>query len=183
MTRERTPAHLSGTGFIALPDEAVVRLEEDLLSLIEECKARCGLVLDRTGLILAAAGDFHPISPQIMGATAAGVIAALNTMVARAQSPEVSVRFFGSELEKIHFFLLGDRMILCLILGRYSLSVNVRTAMKNFAGKSAPMLERFRPSRGQAENVRKSVQFIESKLDELFKDSRAAPAIDKDDTR
>lgn len=156
------------TGIHSLPAEALEHLENEIVALLDKSRARCGLVLDRTGLILAAAGDFHPISPQIMGATAAGVVAALNTMVARAASPEISVRFYGSDLEKIHFLLLGDRLVLCLLLGRFAQSSAVRAAVKNFQGNIAPLLERYRPTQEQAAGVLKSVAFIESKLDDLF---------------
>jgi hypothetical protein len=156
------------TGIHSLPAEALEQLENEIVSLLDKSRARCGLVLDRTGLILAAAGDFHPISPQIMGATAAGVVAALNTMVARAASPEISVRFYGSDLEKIHFLLLGDRLVLCLLLGRFAQSSAVRAAVRSFQANISPLLERYRPTQEQAAGVLKSVAFIESKLDDLF---------------
>ena len=103
----------SGTNVYAIPPDQLENLDRALEKLLDSSKARCGLILDRTGMILAYAGDFHPVNPQVMGATAAGVIAALNSMVARAASPEINVRFYGSEVDRIHFLLLGDRLILC----------------------------------------------------------------------
>jgi len=160
----------TGTNVYAIPPDQLENLDRALEKLLDQSKARCGLILDRTGMILAYAGDFHPVNPQVMGATAAGVIAALNSMVARAASPEINVRFYGSEVDRIHFLLLGDRLILCLLLGRTALGGNVRSAVKAFSSSVQPMLERFRPDARQAEDVLKSVQYIESKLDDMFKD-------------
>ncbi|MDX2176841.1 MAG: hypothetical protein SF028_10255 [Candidatus Sumerlaeia bacterium] len=165
--QSRNPA---GTGFIVLPEPELEELERLLDELIAKAPARCGLVLDRTGMILSNSGDFHPITPQVMGATAAGIIAALNTMVARAASQEIHVRFYGSDVDRIHFLLLGERMILCLLLSRGTNSTSVRNAVRQFASRMSPLLERYRPDKKQGEELMKSVKFIESKLDSLFKD-------------
>ncbi len=158
------------TNVYAIPPDQLDSLDRALEELIDKSKARCGIILDRTGMILAYAGDFHPVNPQVMGATAAGVIAALNSMVSRAASPEINVRFYGSDVDRIHFLLLGERLILCLLLGRHAMGGNVRSAVRQFSGAIDPLLSRFRPDAKQAEEVMKSVQFIESKLDDMFKD-------------
>lgn len=171
MQRESVRGSNSGTtGFHALPSEALEKLEEMLEKLTDASRARCSLVLDRTGLILSGCGDFHPLNPAVMGATAAGVVAALNSMVARSASPEVSVRIYGAEVEKIHFVLLGERLILCLLLGRLTTSGQMRQAVKEFLNEVNPLLDRYRPDQQQGASVLQSVMYIETKLDEMFKD-------------
>jgi len=169
-SRQQHPG--TGTNVYAIPPDQLDNLDRELEKLIDASKARCGLILDRTGMILGYAGDFHPVNPQVMGATAAGVIAALNSMVSRAASPEINVRFYGSEVDRIHFLLLGERLILCLLLGKHAMGGNVRSAVKSFSAAINPMLERFRPDARQAEEVMKSVAFIESKLDDMFTDHK-----------
>lgn len=103
-----------------------------------------------------------------MGAIAAGAVAALNSLVARAESPELSIRFYGADVERIHFALLSDRLILTLVHPRIAGSGGVRAATKAFIQKVRPMIDRdqTRPSTFQ------SLQFIENKLDQLFTDPK-----------
>ena len=147
-------------------------MHRELNRLMNESKARCGLVIDRTGCILASAGDFAPIDPSTMGATAAATVAALNRMVSRSTSPEVSVKFYGSDLDKIHFFLLEERLVLCLLHSR-SASTNaaIRGAAREFADTVEKALALSKDEETpDAKNVIESVSYIESKLDALFKD-------------
>ena len=106
--------------------------QEALRELVDVSRARCALVIDRTGCILASAGDFHPINPSTMGAIAAATIAALNSMVSRASSPEVSVKFYGGDVDKIHFVLIEDRLALCLLHSRQATSGQIRAAARAF---------------------------------------------------
>lgn len=160
----------SGTGFFSLPPATAQALERELEVLLDKSRAKCSFVLDRTGVILAAAGDFHPLNSQVMGATAAGVIAALNTMVARANSAEVSVKFYGSDVDKIHFVLLSDRLTLCMLHSRLTASGPARAAARAFAARVTSILAADRGVPAEAEKLMQTVNFIENKLDEMFKD-------------
>lgn len=157
------------TDLVHFSEEALDAIEEALEILIDESSARCALVIDRTGCILAYCGDFHPIGKETMGATAAGVVAALNTMVARASSPEVSVRLYGADVDKIHFLVVADRIILCLLYSRRTTAGRIRAAAKAFSHTITPILSKERDST-TPESLVKSVQFIENKLNDMFKD-------------
>jgi predicted regulator of Ras-like GTPase activity (Roadblock/LC7/MglB family) len=160
----------TGTGIVHFSDEVLQKMDEALDALLDESKSRCAMVIDRTGCILSSAGDFAPLSQDNMGAVAAGVIAAINTMVARANSPEVSVKFYGSEIDKIHFVLLADRLILCMIHSRHTTTGQVRAAARSFANTMLPILAKDKASESQGANLAKSVQYIENKINEMFKD-------------
>lgn len=172
MTNERGKRNNAGTGIIYFSNEVLEQVDDALEVLLDESKAKCAMVIDRTGCILSSAGDFHPHAQDTMGATAAGVIAALNTMVARAASPEVSVKFYGSEIDKIHFMLLGDRLILCMLHSRHTTSGQIRAAAKAFSNTALPILrsEKTKEPATGGEDLAKSVLYIESKINELFKD-------------
>jgi len=161
------PGFGAGPHFFALSANTIEEVEKALQQLMEQSRARCAFVLDRTGCILASTGDFYPMNPETMGAIAAGAIAALNQLVARAESREVSIRFYGSELERIHFALISDRVILTILHPHHSTTGMVRAATKNFIQKIRPLLESDQTRPGPLA----SVQYIEKKLDELFSDS------------
>lgn len=170
--RERSRRKTTGaTGELVLfGDEVLKAMEEALHILVEETGARCAFVMDRTGVILAASGDFHPIGPETMGATAAGVIAALNTMVGRSTSTEMSVKLYGSEIDKIHFSLVIERLVLCTLQTRQTTTGTVRTASRTFAQSIAPLMVTEQDSSHDTQRVVKSVRYIESKLDDIFKE-------------
>jgi hypothetical protein len=167
------PVRGSGSQFYALSYKVLELVHEKLELMVSETSARCALLIDRTGCIMASAGDFHPINPSTMGATAAATIAALNTMVSRAHSPEVSVKFYGSDIERIHFFLVEERLILCLLHGRNVSQANIRSVAKAFATEIGKAVEADRRTGAKKEGreLLQSVNYIENKLDELFKDS------------
>ncbi|MCB2154515.1 hypothetical protein KQI84_06485 [bacterium] len=161
----------SNAQFYSMSNEVLEIMHEGLEQLVKDSRARCALVLDRTGCIMASAGDFHPINPSTMGATAAATIAALNRMVSRASSPEVSVKFYGAEIDKIHFVLLGERLVLCLLHSRHVTSGQIRSAARTFVSKIEPEIEADKSAvRDQEATLLESVNYIETKLDELFKD-------------
>jgi len=165
------------TGVYAPSYRVINVMTIELERLLVETNARCALVIDRTGCIMAEGGEFGSLNPSNLGATAAATVAALNSMVSRATTPEVSVDFYGSEVDRIHFVVLEQRLILCLIHSRNVGTADVRVAARHFVDAvSAEIAEdrARRPNRKptkEEKDVVKSVGFIESKLDELFGDA------------
>lgn len=167
--RPKTP---EDTDLYSFSDEFLEKMDDHLDHLLHESNAKCAMVIDRSGCILSSAGDFDPLSQENMGAMAAGVIAALNAMVSQASSPEVSIKFYGAEVDKIHYVVLADRLILCMLLSRHTTSAQIRQAARNFTADILPLIARERASTQQtnAGDLLKSVQYIESKLNEMFLD-------------
>jgi predicted regulator of Ras-like GTPase activity (Roadblock/LC7/MglB family) len=170
MASHRQKHGTSTTGLIHFSKEGLEAIDEALETLVEKSSGRCALVIDRTGCILSFVGDFHPLGKETMGATAAGVIAALNTMVSSASSPEVSIKLYGSDIDKIHFYVVADRLILCVLYAKRTTAGQIRTAARDFVNTINPILEKEKISPVDPTNLFKSVQFIESKLDDVFKD-------------
>jgi hypothetical protein len=168
---------LRGTGpnaLFSLSDSVLELVHEALETLLDDSRAKCAMVVDRTGVILASAGDFHPLNPSTMGATAAATIAALNSMVARASSPEVSVKFYGADVDKIHFVLIDERLVLCLLHSRHATSGQVRTSSRTFVTAIQPHLEADKRAKAETDtDLLKSLSFIEQKLDKLFGEPKA----------
>jgi predicted regulator of Ras-like GTPase activity (Roadblock/LC7/MglB family) len=146
------------------------KIDTALELLLKESKAKCALVIDRTGCILSSGGDFYPLAQDTMGAVAAGVIAALNTMVSRASSPEVSVKFYGGDIDKVHFVVIADRLVLCMLHSRQITSGQIRSAAKTFGAAVQQAIDQSRNESTETDELARSVQFIESKLNDMFKD-------------
>lgn len=164
---ERLGPASTGPQFFVLSRRTIEELEGALTELWEQSRARCAFILDRTGCILASQGDFYPMNPQTMGAIAAGAIAALNSLVSRAESREVTIRFYGGEIERIHFALISDRLIVTLLHSHNATTGNIRNAVRNFIQRVRPILEREQTRPGPIA----SVEYIEKKLDEMFREA------------
>lgn len=164
---DRNIAQSAGSQFFALSRRTIEDLDAALNDLRTDSGSRCAFVLDRTGCILAHCGDFHPLNPQTMGAIAAGALAALNSLVSRAESREVSIRFYGSEVERIHFALLNERLSVVLLYTQNPRITNVRASVRGFVQRVRPIIERDQTRPGPLA----SMEYIETKLDELFRES------------
>jgi len=173
---KKGPVHGTGSQLYSLSNTVLDVVHDELKELVDSSKARCAMVLDRTGCIMASAGDFHPVNPDNLGATAAATIAALNSMVSRASSPEVSVTFYDSDIDQIHFMVLEQRLVLCLLHSKTATKGSIRAVAREFADKVAKAVdEDKRNSKGEQQDLRKSVNYIESKLDQLFSDQLGLP--------
>lgn len=173
MSIERGKRLTATAGIVFFSSDVLEKIDEAVEVLLEESKARCALVIDRTGCLLSSAGDFYPLAEDTMGAVAAGVIAALNTMVSRATSPEVSIKLYGSDVDKIHFLVIKDRLILCMLHTRHTTGGQIRAAAKSFSNTVTPIIEREKSDSQEGTDLAKSVQYIEAKLNDLFKESSA----------
>lgn len=147
-------------------------MAEALAELVDQGGARCAVVVDRTGCIMGSEGRFDQVDPATMGATAAATIAALNKMVSRESSREVSVRVHDAEIDKIHFVVIDQRLTLCLLYSHDETGAGIRAAARSVARRIAADVDEDR-SNGvgkDQEDLIESVSYIENKLDELFKD-------------
>ncbi len=168
-----TASSSAGTGRVyALSCDVLDRMSEVLSELVETGGARCAAVVDCTGCIMGSEGDFAGVDPGTMGATAAATIAALNKMVSRESSQEVSVRFYGAALDRIHFVVVDSRLTLCLLYKHGETGEGIRAAARSAAKRIAENVAEDRDNglgRDQKDLI-ESVGYIENKLDELFKD-------------
>lgn len=151
-------------------EDLLATMDEALDVLLDESNAVCALVIDRSGCILSSCGSFEPIDRDNMGAVAAGVVAALTSMVAQASSPEVSVKLYGADPDKVHFMVVGNRLILCVLYTRQTTTGQIRAAAKSFAQALTPLLSKDATTQNDTAGVLKSVQYIESKLNDIFSD-------------
>jgi len=171
---DKTPntpgGHGNSTGFVYFSEVVISAMDEALGILVADSDARCALVIDRTGCILSSCGDFHPVDRDTMGATAAGVVGALSYMVAQSTSQELSIKLYGADPDKIHFSVLAERLILCVLYSRQTTTGQVRAAARTFTQTMTPLMAKEGTGQQDTESILKSVQYIESKLNDIFQD-------------
>lgn len=166
------PEHDTGSQIWLFSADLLDLMTGELEKIIAHGGARDALVIDRTGCVLAFAGTFNSGEASNMAATAAATVAALRSMVAESRTSELSVQFHESDVDTIHFVLIDERLILVLLHSRKATGSSVRTAAHNFLDRIIPALQADKARlREHDSSLLQSVNYIENKLDELFKDT------------
>ena len=151
--------------FFSLSEDVLEGVEVALNELLTQSKARCCMVIDRSGCLVLQCGRFDSLHPEEMSAVGAGVFAALQSLVNMTESHELTVNFHTPNLDNIHFQEINKRMILAVIYRFYEVSEEViREQSTTFVAETQPMLS------GDETDVVSlgSIKFISKKLDELF---------------
>jgi len=145
-------------------------MDNSLADLLRNCDAKCALIIDRTGCIMASTGDFTGMEPSNMAATGAATIAALNTFAPGKGVHEASVDFHHDEADFIYFLTVENRLSLCIVY-KHDNHDELRKSCRLFADEIKREIQEDKEKiiTGKSD-IQESVNYIESKLDELFKD-------------
>lgn len=151
----------------SLSKETVLTIERNLQKLIRKTQVRCTFLFERSGYIISAKGDFQYLQPEDMGAMAAGALAAIQSMVSLTNSNEQTITFHNNNLDKIHFAMVTPWVFLAVFYDAKTTSKKVREAVKEFvkAVQQCIIKDQTHPV------IFDSVQFINEKLNELFKEA------------
>ncbi len=152
--------------FYSLSEEAINTIIREMQKLLENTNARCALLVDKSGYIIASEGSFSYLPAEDIGAIAAGSVAALGTLVNIASSNEMTIDFHSKGIDTIYFILLNTRIFLNILYDSAITKKKIRDASKAFVKTVQPLLDKdaTQPVKLQ------SVEFIEEKLSELFKE-------------
>lgn len=152
--------------FYSLSEETISTIVQQMQRLLENTNARCALLVDKSGYIIASEGSFSYLPAEDMGAIAAGSVAALGTLVNIANSNEMTIDFHSKGIDAIYFVLLNNRVFLSILYDSSITKKKIRDASKVFVRIVQPLLDQdaTQPVKLQ------SVEFIEEKLSELFKE-------------
>ncbi len=152
--------------FYSLSEETINKIFQEMQKLLENTNARCALLVDKSGYIIASEGNFSYLPAEDMGAIAAGSVAALGTLVNIANSSEMTIDFHSKGIDTIYFVLLNNRIFLNILYDSSITKKKIRDASKAFVKAVQPLLDRD----GTQPVKLQSVEFIEEKLSELFKE-------------
>ncbi len=151
----------------AISKETIEIIEKHLQRLIKIAKPKCAFLFERSGYIICSKGEFEFLQPEDMGATAAGALAALQNMVNLTNSKEQTITFYNTNVDKIHFAMVTNRVFLAVLYDSETTNKKIRDAVKEFLRIINPYL-----TSDESKHVTfSSVQYINDKLNELFKDA------------
>jgi hypothetical protein len=150
-------------GVLHVNPEVLERIERRIVVMIHEIRASAVLLIDRSGLVLAWAGD-PPLHPNQLGAVAAGISAATRSLIKANRTADftVSVNEAGTNF---HFQNVEEGTFLLAVYPDHHDAELVRSGLDKLAQEARKTLTSNQPSSAPVE----SVSFIEEKLNELFR--------------
>ena len=142
--------------------ELLDRIEKQMERIMRETRCAAVMLIDRSGLVIAATGQI-PMHPDQMGAMAASVYMAMGAMIKASRTDEFVVHLPASKTRFL-FRYVDQRLFLCGFFGDTASETLVRAGIEELANGARNALSEKSTSSRKME----AVDFIEEKLNELF---------------
>ena len=93
----------------------IKRLNESLLNFVKKSDARCTLLIDKDGHLVARQGFFDNLDSASLSALVAGSFASTREVARKLGETEFSVLFHQGANENIHISLVSDRALAVIL--------------------------------------------------------------------
>lgn len=121
---------MSGAGTWSIGEEDHKRIIEHLGALLKESQARCALVVDRTGQLLANAGEALKFDPTAFASLTAADFSANDQLAKMIGEPEFASLFHQGEKESMYLADVARRVILVVLFDQATTVGLVRLKVK-----------------------------------------------------
>jgi predicted regulator of Ras-like GTPase activity (Roadblock/LC7/MglB family) len=162
---------VSGASSWSFGESDAARIEGILVHLIREANARTALIVDRTGQMLATAGDPPTFDPVAFASLTAADFSANDQLARMLGEPEFGALFHQGERESLYLADVARRVILVVLFDNRTTLGLVKLRVRSVVERlNAVFLELFdRPEEQQA--PRMEAEFVgeaEDEIDKLF---------------
>lgn len=125
---------------VVIGEQEYAAINDCLRGFLRESQARCAILVDRDGQMLARQGFTQDLDTVSLAALTAGAIASTQEIARLLGEPEFTVLFHQGQREHIHFSLVGSRAILmCVFDDRTTIGL-IRLVAANTVGLLAAHL-------------------------------------------
>ncbi len=161
-------------GDLVIYEEQTEKIEKILRRLIKDAQAKCVLLVDKDGHLIARQGFTQSLDTTALAALLAGSFASTREMARLLGEPEFSVLFHQGKKDHIHITLVGERTILAVIFDDRTTIGMVRLYSKEASGNlekifsSASLRDRRAEKNKETELDSEFSASLESKLDDIF---------------
>jgi len=152
--------------FYSLSEETIKIIERNIQKLLRKARPKCVLLIEKSGYIITSKSEVDFKQPENMGAIAAGILTALQSTVSFVNATELTITFHNSSVDRIHFVMLTPKIFLVVLYDNQTPLKKMREGIKEFAKIIRQQLIKDETHPPKID----SVQFINEKLDEIFKD-------------
>jgi len=162
---------VSGASSWSFGEDDAVRIEGILGQLLREANARTALIVDRTGQMLATAGDAPTFDPVAFASLTAADFSANDQLARMLGEPEFGALFHQGERESLYLADVARRVILVVLFDNRTtlglVKLRVRSVVERLSGVFAEVFDRPEERRGP----RMEAEFVgeaEDEIDKLF---------------
>jgi predicted regulator of Ras-like GTPase activity (Roadblock/LC7/MglB family) len=96
-------------------EEDIVKMEALLSKTLKGAEAKCALLVDKDGHMIAKQGFTHSLDTTALSALLAGSFASTKEIARLVGESEFSVLFHQGKKDHIHMSLIGERAIMAII--------------------------------------------------------------------
>ena len=161
---------MTGAGSWSLSESDYKRISEHLTELLRESDARCAMVVDRTGQLLATVGETPSFDPTVFASLTAADFSANDELAKMIGEPEFASLFHQGEKESMYLADVGRRLILVVLFNQRTTVGLVRLRVKQTVQDLSQLLSEMfgRLSQGQPDGG--LLEGAEDEIDKLFDD-------------
>jgi predicted regulator of Ras-like GTPase activity (Roadblock/LC7/MglB family) len=132
---------MTGAGTWSLNEGDHQRISEHLSALLRESNARCALLVDRTGQLLASAGEQLSFDPAAFASLTAADFSANDQLAKMIGEPEFASLFHQGEKESMYLADVARRVILVVLFDQRTTVGMVRLRVKRTVGDLVHVFE------------------------------------------
>jgi predicted regulator of Ras-like GTPase activity (Roadblock/LC7/MglB family) len=153
---------------LILTEKDILEIDLNLVRLIKDSEARCALLVDQDGLMLARKGFTKEIDCEQLAVLLASSFASTRAMAKLVGESEFSVLFHQGEREHIHTTLVDDSTIMAIIFDDRTTIGMVRVYSKDIAKKIQEILDHARSTNEAEEDLSELAGGAGSRIDDMF---------------
>jgi predicted regulator of Ras-like GTPase activity (Roadblock/LC7/MglB family) len=163
---------MTGAGTWSLGESDHQRITEHLQGLLHECNARCALLVDRTGQLLAQAGEQLQFDPTAFASLTAADFSANDQLAKMIGEPEFASLFHQGEKESMYLADVARRVILVVLFDQRTTVGLVRLRVKQTVIELSRIFDEMfsRFAAGQ-QRQRPLLEGADDEIDKLFGDT------------
>jgi len=162
---------MTGAGSWSLGEQDYHRITEHLNDLLRESNARCAMLVDRTGQLLANAGEQLQFDPTAFASLTAADFSANDQLAKMIGEPEFASLFHQGEKESMYLADVARRIILVVLFDQRTTVGLVRLRVKQTVGELGRIFDEMFQRGGQGQQAaRPFLEGADDEIDKLFGD-------------
>lgn len=132
---------MTGAGTWSLGESDYQRINDHLIALLKESNARAAMVVDRTGQLLANAGEALQFDPTVFASLTAADFSANDQLAKMIGEPEFASLFHQGEKESMYLADVARRLILVVLFDQRTTVGLVRLRVKQTVTDLSTLIE------------------------------------------
>jgi predicted regulator of Ras-like GTPase activity (Roadblock/LC7/MglB family) len=163
---------MTGAGTWSLGESDHQKITEHLQALLHECNARCALLVDRTGQLLAQAVEQLQFDPTAFASLTAADFSANDQLAKMIGEPEFASLFHQGEKESMYLADVARRVILVVLFDQRTtvglVRLRVKQTVMDLGKVFEEMFSRFASGK---QPQRPLLEGADDEIDKLFGDT------------